>query len=68
MKILPMVLHIGHMPVVTFFGPVLIIFWVFLLPINRKKTGHSIKLSFIQLRSVPILGIKIKELALPSLS
>ena len=30
MKILPIVLHSGHKPVVTFFGPVLIIFCVFL--------------------------------------
>jgi hypothetical protein len=46
MKIRPIVLHRGHMPVVTFFGPVLIIFWVFLLPItNNRKTG-LLSLSF----------------------
>ncbi len=33
MKILPIVLHRGHIPVVTFFGPDLIIFWVFRRPI-----------------------------------
>ncbi len=37
MKILPIVLHKGHIPVVTFFGPVLIIFWVFLRPIYSEK-------------------------------
>ena len=34
-KILPIVLHSGHMPVVTFFGPVLIIFCVFLRVIKK---------------------------------
>ncbi len=37
MKILPIVLHMGHMPVVTFFGPVLIIFWVFRRPIIAEN-------------------------------
>jgi len=61
MKILPMVLHKGHIPVVTFFGPVLIIFWVFLRPINRKKTGDSIKLSFYSVMiSTRSLNIKIE--------
>jgi len=36
MKILPIVLHRGHIPVVTFFGPVLIIFCVFRRPIIQK--------------------------------
>ena len=43
MKILPIVLHMGHIPVVTFFGPVLIIFWVFLRPIVSKPIFQFIK-------------------------
>ena len=35
MKILPIVLQIGHIPVVAFFGPVRIIFCVFLRPIEK---------------------------------
>ena len=35
MKILPIVLHSGHIPVVTFFGPVLIIFCVFRRAIKK---------------------------------
>ena len=41
MNILPIVLHMGHIPVVTFFGPVLMIFWVFRLPI-LKNGKHRI--------------------------
>ena len=33
MKILPIVMHSGHIPVVAFFGPLRIIFCVFLRPI-----------------------------------
>ena len=35
MKILPIVLQIGHIPVVAFFGPVRIIFCVFLRPMKK---------------------------------
>jgi hypothetical protein len=45
MNILPMVLHMGHMPVVTFFGPVFMIFWVFRLPIIQKMESPSFKFS-----------------------
>jgi len=41
MNILPIVLHMGHIPVVTFFGPVLMIFWVFRLP-TLKNGKHRI--------------------------
>lgn len=40
MKILPIVLQIGHMPVVAFLGPVRIIFWLFLRPM--KKLAESV--------------------------
>ena len=43
MNILPIVLDNGHMPVVTFFGPVLIIFWVLRRPISKKSFRLSIK-------------------------
>ena len=37
MNILPITLQIGHIPVVAFFGPVRIIFCVFLRPINKSR-------------------------------
>ena len=48
MNIRPIVLHNGHIPVVTFFGPVLIIFWVFLLPIHQKKLKALLNLVFYE--------------------
>jgi hypothetical protein len=42
MNILPIVLHKGHIPVVTFFGPVFMIFWVFRLPILVKFVLSSL--------------------------
>jgi hypothetical protein len=44
MKILPIVLHNGHIPVVTFFGPVLMIFWVFRLPIGKNEIDRILNL------------------------
>jgi len=42
-KILPIVLHSGHMPVVAFFGPALIIFCVFLRPNNENVYQRTFK-------------------------
>jgi len=44
MNILPIVLHMGHIPVVTFFGPVLMIFWVFRLPIIKNGKHRILNL------------------------
>ena len=46
----PIVLHRGHIPVVTFFGPVLIIFWVFRRPINEKLYKAAYKSKFLRWR------------------
>ena len=43
---LPIVLQTGHIPVVAFFGPVRIIFWVFLLPIRKNISYRPIKFNF----------------------
>jgi len=55
MKILPIVLHRGHMPVVTFFGPVLMIFWVFRRPIISKSNFVPFKRNFSLKRESPII-------------
>jgi len=44
MNILPIVLHMGHIPVVTFFGPVFMIFWVFRLPIVKNGKHRILNL------------------------
>ena len=43
-KIRPIVLHSGHMPVVAFFGPDLIIFCVFLRPNNEMHINVLLNL------------------------
>ena len=45
-NILPIVLHIGHIPVVAFFGPVRIIFCVFLRPIKKTHLIGLLNLIF----------------------
>ncbi len=61
-NILPIVLHKGHMPVVTFFGPVLIIFWVFLLPINLKENLRPIKPNLMKLESIDSVFQEINKI------
>ena len=47
MNMRPIVLHSGHIPVVTFFGPVLIIFWVFRRPIKGESNKAAYKSKFL---------------------
>lgn len=55
MKIRPTVWHFGQCPVVTFFGPLLIIFWVFRRPITQRVLESSIKFKHQTLKQIRIV-------------
>lgn len=69
MKIRPTVWHFGQCPVVTFFGPLLIIFWVFRRPITQGVLESSIKFKHQTLKWIRIALVRgIIPLKAPNLN